>query len=174
MLLRHRPEAAGLVLDRAGWVRVDDLLRGMWNKRGTKVTKELLQQVVDTNNKRRFEFNEDGTKIRARQGHSVGVDLGYEPEAPPEILYHGTGSQNVASIRKKGLQKRQRHAVHLSLDKATAANVGSRHGKPVLLTIKARQMHDNGHVFYLTENKVWYTDNVPVDYIIFPEEITKS
>lgn len=170
MLLRHRPEAAGLVLDEAGWVGVDELLAGIGNKRGFEVTKDLLRQVVDTNNKRRFEFNEDGTKIRARQGHSVRVDLGHEAQEPPEYLYHGTATRNLAAIREGGLQKMSRHAVHLSLDLPTATSVGSRHGKPAILKIRAKQMHDDGHVFYLTENKVWYTDNIPVAYIIFPED----
>ena len=109
-----------------------------------------------------------GTKIRARQGHSVSVELGDEPREPPEHLYHGTVGKFTESIRSAGLLKMNRHAVHLSPDRATADNVGSRRGKPVILVVRAKQMHEDGHKFYQTANGVWYTDHVPTDYLIWP------
>ncbi|PWK78730.1 putative RNA 2'-phosphotransferase [Mucilaginibacter oryzae] len=164
LVLRHQPEAIGIKLDEQGWVPVDELLDKL-NKSGHAVNWEILQHVVDTNAKKRFAFDHEKLRIRASQGHSVAVELGYEPQTPPEILYHGTGSQSVESILQSGLEKRARQHVHLSADTDTAAKVGGRHGKPVVLTIKAGEMHRLGYQFYLSENKVWLTDAVPAQFI---------
>jgi putative RNA 2'-phosphotransferase len=164
LVLRHKPEEIGITLDEQGWVPVDELL-GKLNTGKRHVTLQMLQHVVDTNAKKRFAFNDDQQKIRASQGHSVGVELGYEPQTPPDVLYHGTGSQSVDSIMQSGLEKRSRQHVHLSADKDTAINVGGRHGKPVVLTVAAAEMHKQGYHFYLSENKVWLTDAVPADFI---------
>lgn len=167
LLLRHKPGTVGLVLDENGWADVNELLEKM-KPHGFHVSKEQLEEVVFTNNKKRFAFNEDHTKIRASQGHSIAVDLKMEPVTPPAFLYHGTGEKSVASILATGLEKRSRQHVHLSADKETALAVGSRHGKPVVLVINARQMQADGFLFYLSANKVWLTDAVPVLYISLP------
>jgi putative RNA 2'-phosphotransferase len=120
---------------------------------------------VATNNKKRFSFNEDKTKIRANQGHSISVNLELTPQTPPTILYHGTAVQFVDSIQKNGLQKMKRQHVHLSADLATATAVGRRHGKLFLFTVKALEMHQAGHRFFLSENGVWLTKNVPAKYL---------
>lgn len=164
LVLRHRPEAAGLVLDAQGWVSVADLLRGL-HKAGKPLTMAALEQVVAENNKKRFEFSEDKTRIRASQGHTIDVDLGYEPMDPPEYLFHGTASQFLDSIFKTGLDKRERHHVHLSADLDTATNVGSRHGKVVVLRVRAQAMVQAGHAFYRSTNGVWLTESVPVEYL---------
>src|SRR5262249_23108483 len=114
----------------------------------------------------RFSFSDDGLYIRANQGHSIQVDLGYEPREPPEILYHGTATRFLKSIQRAGLNKGKRHHVHLSSAAATAARVGSRHGKPIELRVLSGQMHADGHLFYLSENGVWLTDRVPPGYIL--------
>jgi putative RNA 2'-phosphotransferase len=132
LVLRHSPEAINIVLDSNGWTDVDTLLQRM-NANGTVMTKEILEYVVSTNSKKRFVFNEDKTRIRANQGHSVEVDLGYEPKEPPAVLYHGTATRNLDSIMKTGLEKRQRHHVHLSTDVNIALQVGQRYGTPVIL-----------------------------------------
>lgn len=163
-VLRHNPEAIGLTLDANGWADVALLLEKM-NENGTKIDMELLNYVVDTNSKKRFAFNEAKDQIRASQGHSVEIELGYEPLAPPEILYHGTADRNVKAILEEGIHKGSRHHVHLSLDKATATNVGGRHGKPVILEVLALQMHNDGYEFFLSENGVWLTDGVPAGYV---------
>lgn len=163
-ILRHRPEDIGVELDRAGWVDVD-LLLVRAEEHGHALSYEELEEVVATNDKQRFEFSDDRAMIRARQGHSVQVELGYEPTVPPETLYHGTADRNLESIRREGLTKGQRHHVHLSENAKTAINVGQRYGKPVLLTIAAGKMHADGHVFYRTGNGVWLTDTVPAAYI---------
>ena len=121
--------------------------------------------MVETNNKKRFSFNPDKTKIRANQGHSVAIDLGLQPQAPPQILYHGTGENAVNSILKNGLDKRKRHHVHLSTDTRTALEVGKRHGKAVVFQVDAAAMHQHGLVFYLSENNVWLTEQVPAKYL---------
>ena len=125
----------------------------------------MLDQVVAENNKKRFEFSEDGTRIRASQGHSVEVDLGYEPKSPPEFLYHGTATKFLDSIFKRGLDKRKRHHVHMSADHDTATNVGSRHGKVVVLRVRAQAMVQAGHQFYRSTNGVWLTEAVPSEYL---------
>lgn len=172
LVLRHQPETIGIELDESGWVGIDVLLSAM-AEHGRPLTREALQLVVDNNDKQRFSISEDGTRIRANQGHSVEVDLGYEPSPPPEILYHGTPRQFVEPIRRDGLHKMRRHHVHLHEDIATATAVGSRRGKSVLLKIRAQEMHAAGHVFYVTENHVWLTDHVPNEFIDVPADHEK-
>ena len=129
-----------------------------------------LEKIVRTDNKQRFTFNEDKTKIRANQGHSIPVDVELPAAIPPETLWHGTGEKYVASIDQQGLIPKGRLYVHLSSDAATATKVGSRHGKPVLYTVKAKEMHDDGYKFYLSKNGVWLTKEVSVKYLIKEEK----
>lgn len=164
LVLRHKPETIGLKLDAQGWAKVDDLLEKM-NQHGKRINRRLLEQVVATNDKKRFTFDADGTRIRANQGHSIQIELGYVPETPPEILYHGTARRFIDSIFKSGLEKRQRHHVHLSADIPTALNVGGRHGKPVILEVLAGAMSEQGHAFYRSKNGVWLTDHVPTEFL---------
>jgi putative RNA 2'-phosphotransferase len=166
LVLRHQPDTIGITLDDNGWTDVQELLARM-NSNRHAITLNQLQEVVATNDKKRFSFSEDGTKIRASQGHSVNVSLGLDPVTPPEYLYHGTIAGFLQSIRKDGLQKMSRQHLHLSRDKQTAVTVGSRRGIPVILTIRTGQMHKDGFQFYLSDNGVWLTDNVPAAYIEF-------
>lgn len=167
-VLRHRPDSIGIELDKHGWVGVDELLRGAAQK-GMRITLDELKTVVRENDKQRFSFSGDGAKIRASQGHSIEVDLGYEEVVPPEVLYHGTAKRSLDSIRAKGLTKGNRHHVHLSPDPDTARNVGRRYGKPVVLAVDAGRMHADGYRFYLSANGVWLTDRVLPEYLRFPE-----
>jgi putative RNA 2'-phosphotransferase len=167
LVLRHQPHSAYVTLDPAGWVDVSALLAGC-ARAGKRLTREDLDHIVTTNAKKRFEFSEDGTCIRASQGHSVEVDLDYTPQTPPAILYHGTATRFLDSIRAQGLLKMQRHHVHLAEDTKMTLDVGARHGKPVLLTILAAEMHAAGHIFYRSTNGVWLVDQVPTQYIQFP------
>jgi putative RNA 2'-phosphotransferase len=167
LVLRHEPQAIGISLDPSGWVEVDTLLTAM-AKHGKRVTMDQLQTVVATNEKNRFTFSEDGQRIRASQGHSVEIDLGYQPATPPEVLYHGTVAKFLPSIREIGLIKRERHHVHLSMNQLTAEAVGQRRGKPVVLKIRAGEMHRDGILFYLSANGVWLTDHVPAKYLDLP------
>ena len=168
LVLRHQPETIGIELDEAGWVAVRDLLTGMRQANRT-VTREQLEVVVRENDKQRFQFSEDGTLIRATQGHSLEVELGHAEADPPEILHHGTPTQFVDAIRREGLKKQKRHHVHLHKDAALASSVGQRRGKPMLLVIEAKRMADAGFTFYVTPNAVWLTDRVPPEFIRFPE-----
>lgn len=169
LVLRHDPGKIGIVLDDAGWTGIDGLLSAMRRHDGAPTAdRATLERVVETNDKGRFEISEDGRRIRARQGHSVSVDLKDEQREPPEWLYHGTAWKFANSIRSGGLRKMSRHAVHLSPDDETARKVGSRHGSPAVLMVRAKAMHDDGHAFFLTGNGVWYTDHVPFDYIVWP------
>jgi putative RNA 2'-phosphotransferase len=133
-----------------------------------------LDEIVTTNDKKRFAFSEDGRRIRANQGHSVEVDLGYRPQTPPEFLFHGTATRFLDSVRLGGSQKRERHHVHLSLDEESAFKVGGRHGKPVILRVQAAAMAASGHHFFLSDNGVWLTDHVPAEFIVFPEKTEPS
>lgn len=164
LVLRHRPQEAGLILDEGGWAEVDALLAAM-NRKGMAVDRALLERVVVENDKQRFALSADGTKIRANQGHSIPVDLGLPPVTPPDLLYHGTGEQFLDSIRQSGLLKRKRHAVHLSPDAETAVRVGRRHGEAVVLVIESGRMAADGYLFYHSANGVWLTDHVPPGYI---------
>lgn len=164
LVLRHRPEMIGLTLEEGGWASVDELIRKI-NEKGEALTVELLQTIVDTNDKKRFAFNDDKTMIRANQGHSVEVDLQLPVAIAPDVLYHGTAEPAVKSVLAAGLKKQQRHHVHLSADPTTAVAVGGRHGKPILLLIDAKAMQAAGYVFYVSANGVWLADEVPARFI---------
>ncbi|HEX8380262.1 MAG TPA: RNA 2'-phosphotransferase [Allosphingosinicella sp.] len=162
--LRHRPQAAALELDGAGWAPVAQVMRALAGA-GLADRREELEQVVAASDKNRFEFSADGDHIRARQGHSVDVDLGWPMAEPPPFLFHGTLERNLTSIMAEGLKAMKRHHVHLSTDAATAQIVGSRRGAPVILRIEAGRMAADGHAFRLSGNGVWLTDHVPPRYI---------
>lgn len=163
-ILRHRPDSVGLELHEGGWLFVEELLDALARTRRA-LSREVLEKVVAENDKQRFEFSDDGLRIRARQGHSTQVDLGYEPSPPPDVLYHGTATKNLDSIFKQGLLKGRRHHVHMSTNQVTMLQVGMRHGKPVLLKIDAGRMFADGHEFFVTDNQVWLTDHVPPNYV---------
>lgn len=167
LVLRHQPEKIGLHLDENGWADVHELIQKI-NDSGTIIDIAILKIVVDTNDKKRFSFNDDETKIRANQGHSIEVDLNLRATMPPDILYHGTADRFIDSILKEGLKKQQRQHIHLSWQKETARAVGTRHGRPVILNINAKAMYNDGHLFYLSANNVWLTDEVPAKYIAVP------
>lgn len=167
-VLRHRPDAIGITLDDAGWTDIDALL-AQARANGRPLTNELLKRIVAESPKQRFALSEDGRRIRASQGHSVEVELGYEPTPPPDVLFHGSVARNIAAIRTDGLRKMSRHHVHLSPDEATARSVGGRRGKPVILRVAAGRMHREGHIFFRSANGVWLTEHVPPEYIEFPE-----
>jgi putative RNA 2'-phosphotransferase len=163
LILRHQPETIQLKLDENGWADVSELITKA--KGRMHFSFEDLEEVVETNNKKRFAFNEDKTMIRASQGHSIDIDLALKAVQPPDFLYHGTADSNISSIFEKGIEKRNRQHVHLSADKETATKVGMRHGKPIILTIRTKEMFDNGIPFYLSANGVWLTDFVDAKYI---------
>lgn len=167
LILRHEPERAGLQLGEAGWVCVDELLQAV-NSHGVTLTLDQLKHVVATSDKKRFAFSDDGQRIRASQGHSIEVDLQYPPQTPPEILYHGTATRFLDGIRQHGLQKMERHDVHLSAETKVTVQVGGRHGKPALLTIRAGDMHRASFVFRCSANGVWLVNHVPPQFIQFP------
>lgn len=173
LVLRHQPDKIGIQLDKAGWVEIEVLLEAL-RRSGQKISRDLLEHVVGTNDKQRFTIDESGQRIRATQGHSVEVELGYEPANPPAILIHGTPETAVSAIRESGLQKMQRHHVHLHCDTSTASAVGARRGTPVLLKVKAQEMAKEGFVFYVTANQVWLTDHVPPRFIEFPDDSNLS
>ena len=164
LILRHKPETIGISLDEHGWANVEDLITGI--AKDNEFNMEILEEIVRRDEKQRYSFNEDKTLIRANQGHSIPVDVELEEWVPPEILSHGTGEKYVESIDREGLISKSRLYVHLSKDEDTAIKVGSRHGKPVIYNVKAKQMYDDGYKFYLSVNGVWLTKEVPVKYLI--------
>ncbi|MFJ5518919.1 RNA 2'-phosphotransferase [Streptomyces griseoluteus] len=164
--LRHQPERIGLTLDPAGWVEIDALLAAA-AAHGFPIGRAELDHVVAVNDKRRFAV--EGGRIRASQGHTVEVALGLPPATPPPYLYHGTVAGSLDAIRAEGLRPMNRHAVHLSADRATATRVGARRGRPVVLAVDAGAMHRDGHVFHVSANGVWLTDAVPPRYLRFSE-----
>jgi len=162
LILRHQPEAIGLQVSDEGWADIEEVIERT-NK--FKLTKQLLETVVETNDKKRFQISKDGLKIKANQGHSIKISLGLEPRTPPDFLLHGTAQRFIESIFDTGLTKQNRHHVHLSEKKQTAISVGSRYGKPALLEINSKQMSLDGYNFYKTDNDVWLVDSVPVKYL---------
>ncbi|HEX8270547.1 MAG TPA: RNA 2'-phosphotransferase [Flavobacterium sp.] len=171
LVLRHHPEKIGIDIDHRGWTDVQELLEKV-NKHGIQIDIDLLRYVVATNSKKRFAFNDTGDKIRASQGHSLDVELGYTVQTPPAILYHGTSEKSVQSILRMGIEKRTRQHVHLSNDIETALKVGQRHGKPIVFRVFSGKMHADGFQFYLSENRVWLTDHVPSGFLQPEDDIT--
>jgi putative RNA 2'-phosphotransferase len=167
LVLRHKPEKIQLGLDKNGWADVEELIEKA-ARAGMRLNKQQLHQVVAENDKKRFSFNEDATKIRANQGHSISVDLNLIAVAPPEVLYHGTATRFLDSIKSNGLFSGDRQHVHLSADEQTAISVGRRHGQPMVLVVYAGEMAQQGYRFYQSANEVWLTEKVPVEYIQFP------
>ena len=163
LVLRHDPHAAGITLDEHGWADVNELLAGV-NRTGRRIDMDTLERIVRENNKRRYSFNEDHTRIRANQGHSIQVDVELREETPPQYLYHGTASRFLPSIQKEGIRKMSRQHVHLSGDFETAMAVGKRHGSPVVITIDAAAMARDGVSFYRSENGVWLCEQVEPKY----------
>lgn len=163
-VLRHAPESIGLTLDENGWTGVDELLAKA-GAAGRRLDRAMLEEIVATSDKKRFTLSDDGSRIRAAQGHSVEVALGLEPVTPPETLYHGTATRFLDAIRAEGLKPGSRQQVHLSADAATATAVGSRHGKPAVLRVAAGVMHQEGHAFFQADNGVWLTDHVPPRFL---------
>ncbi|MBF9140989.1 RNA 2'-phosphotransferase [Hymenobacter properus] len=162
--LRHRPDAIGLTLQEGGWVSVAELLAAC-AAHGTPISPTQLAEIVANNDKKRFAFDASGTQIRAQQGHSVEVNLQLTPAVPPPVLYHGTAPAALPAIRREGLQKMQRHHVHLSPDEETARRVGARRGQPHILTVDAAGLHAGGALFYESGNGVWLVDAVPPQYL---------
>ncbi len=163
LILRHKPETIGITLDEHGWANVDELIAGIAKTHDCDM--DILEEIVRTDEKQRYSFNEDKTLIRANQGHSIAVDVELEEAVPPEELWHGTGEKYVESIDRQGLIPKSRLYVHLSKDRDTAVKVGSRHGKPVIYLVKAGDMSRDGYPFYLSKNGVWLTKKVPVEYL---------
>lgn len=164
-VLRHEPQAIGLTLDSEGWADIAALIDGA-KCTGKTIDRDLIRQVVDTSDKKRFTISEDGLRIRAAQGHSTkAVAIMYPEKTPPEFLYHGTATRFLESILKEGLRSGERHHVHLSQDEQTAIIVGQRYGKPVVLKLEALRMHRQGFKFFLAENGVWLTDQVPPEFL---------
>jgi len=163
-VLRHKPEAIGLTLDTQGWADIESLI-ACATQSGQALTRPLLQEIVETSDKKRFTISSDGLRIRAAQGHSTqSVAIAHVEQKPPEFLFHGTATRFLPSIRKQGLLPGSRHHVHLSADENTAIAVGQRYGQPVVLKIKALLMFEQGFKFYQADNGVWLTQNVPTAY----------
>lgn len=163
LILRHKPEVIGITLDEHGWANVDDLIAGV--SKTHPLDRATLEQIVAEDSKQRYSFNEDGTLIRANQGHSIPVDVELPEAVPPEVLWHGTGEKYVKSIDREGLIPKSRLYVHLSGDIETAKVVGARHGKPVIYKVLSGKMHEDGVVFYRSLNGVWLTKRVETKYL---------
>jgi putative RNA 2'-phosphotransferase len=164
LVLRHDPGKLALTLDAQGYASVAELLAAL-SQRGVQISHVELEDLVAQNDKQRFAFNADGTRIRASQGHSIEVELGYAPATPPTLLYHGTAQRLLPSILAQGILKRSRRHVHLSDSRATASAVGARHGVSVVLGVDAAQMCFDEYPFYLSANGVWLVGHVPTKYI---------
>lgn len=163
LILRHKPEEIGITLDEYGWANVEELIEGVSKKYPISI--DILEEIVRTDEKQRYSFNDEHTLIRANQGHSIPVDVELEVVKPPEILWHGTGYKYIESIDKSGLIPKSRLYVHLSEDVDTALSVGERHGSPVIYRVRSGKMYRDGFIFRKSKNGVWLVDNVPVDYL---------
>lgn len=162
--LRHRPDAAALELDASGWAPVSKVMQAL-SAAGLAVRPEQLHRIVEASDNNRFELSPDKDRIRARQGHSIAVDLDWPAAQPPEYLFHGTVERFLPAIFAAGLKPMKRHHVHLSPDAETAAMVGARRGRAVVLRVHSARMAAEGHVFRVSGNGVWLTDRVVPEYL---------
>jgi putative RNA 2'-phosphotransferase len=169
LVLRHAPETIHVNVDKNGWLDIQQLIDNSNKYKNLGLTIDIIKKVVENNDKQRFIISDDGKRIRANQGHSITVDLELESKTPPDVLYHGTAIRFLDSIRREGLKPMKRQYVHLSRTEEMAITVGRRHGKPVILYIDAKAMHEEGYKFYFSENKIWLVDKVPVKYIKIKE-----
>ena len=174
LILRHHPEVIGIELDEHGWADVDGLIQGIRAGKFPGFNREILEEIVRTDDKQRYAFDAMHQHIRANQGHSIPVDVELEEVIPPEILFHGTGEKYTESIDKQGLIHKSRLYVHLSGDRETAEKVGMRHGKPVIYVVKSGRMYRDGYRFFRSVNGVWLIDHVPVCYLEKQAENTAS
>lgn len=172
LILRHKPETIDMQLDSYGWADVGELIEGI-KRKGFNIDFEILNKIVEKDDKNRYSFNEDKSRIRANQGHSIKVDVELEELTPPDILYHGTSKRFLDNILKEGINKQKRNHVHLSVDENMALEVGKRHGNPVVLKIDTKKMYKDGIKFYKSKNNVWLTNYISPDYFIFYEDDTK-
>ncbi len=168
LVLRHKPEEIDIKLDDHGWVSTNDLLAGL-KQRFADMSLSVLKEIVAEDTKGRYSFNQTGHKIRANQGHSLEIDLGLAPVDPPEFLYHGTAKKTEWLIRRDGILPMSRQYVHLSNDRETAVTVGKRHGEPVVIVVQSGKMAENGVPFFRSDNGVWLTERVSVDYLAFED-----
>lgn len=164
LILRHNPEAIKIKLDEHGWANVDELLIGI-NRSGYYVNQEIIDVIVKTNNKKRYQYNHTHTKIRANQGHSIKVNVDLQEQIPPKFLYHGTAINKLDRIKKLGIKKMNRLYVHLSKDVKTAIDVAKRHGQPVVLVINTKDMLKDGFKFYVSSNGIWLCDDIDYKYV---------
>lgn len=164
LILRHKPQVIGITLDQNGWADTQELLAGI-NASNRYIDMEILERIVRENNKKRYSFNEDKSRIRANQGHSISVNVEMKEMTPPDELYHGTADRFLDSIREKGILKMNRQYVHLSADAETAKAVGKRHGKPVVLVIDTKKMVEDGYIFWLSDNGVWQSEDIKWEYV---------
>ena len=165
LILRHKPESIGITLDEHGWADVGELIAGINNTPGNEIDMETLEEIVRTDEKQRYSFNDDHTLIRSNQGHSIPVYVELEEKIPPDVLWHGTGEKFVPFIDVQGLIPKSRLYIHLSKDTETARKVGSRHGRPVIFEIDCRRMVKDGYRFFISANQVWLTKEVPARYL---------
>jgi putative RNA 2'-phosphotransferase len=164
LVLRHDPAVIGLILDQYGWADIDNLLINA-QQHNIQITPEELTEIVETNEKKRFDLDVVKNRIRANQGHSIVVDLELTPTTPPEQLFHGSAVKNRKSILENGLIRGKRQYVHLSADIVTAKTVGSRRGSPIIFCVESRKMNQGGFLFYLSKNGVWLSEQVPSEYL---------
>ncbi|MFA1719042.1 RNA 2'-phosphotransferase [Clostridioides difficile] len=164
LILRHKPETIGIKLDDYGYADVNELIEKI-NNTGRNINIEILEQIVKEDNKQRYSFNDDRSKIRANQGHSINVNVELRELEPPKYLYHGTATRFLDNIKNEGIIKQSRLYIHLSRDIDIAVKVGKRHGTPVILKINTGKMYENGYKFYLSENNVWLCEYIPFKYV---------
>lgn len=163
LVLRHKPQAVGIRLDCAGWADVQDLVSGM--SKFLPFNFNMLEEIVRTDAKQQYTFNEDKTRIRAIGGHSIPVDLDLNAAVPPEFLWYGTGEQYAPSIHQQGLIPQDQPYVQLCAEPDAACMIGLRYGNLVLYRVLSEKMAQLGYSFYRSDDGAWLTDSVPAAFL---------
>lgn len=168
-LLRHKPESISLTMDRHGWVNIDELISKINRTEKHRTDWKQIKAIVDNDDKGRFRISDDSKRIKACQGHSIPwVEPELEQRTPPKYLYHGTTAEAYCEIERCGaVLKMSRHAVHLHEDELMAWQVACRRKNktPIVLKVDSGTMAEQGIVFSISENSVWFCDQIPIEYV---------
>ncbi len=164
--LRHFPEDVGLEMDMQGWVDLD-LLCDIMESRYRWATEERLTSLIESDIKRRYET--EGSRIRARYGHSVNVDLDY-PGNEFAYLYYGASLEEIDMLLENGIAPIRQRYVHLSTSYRKANEAASVHSEnPVVIEVDAETAQQDGIFFMAVNDDIVLVDNVPPEYLSIVE-----
>lgn len=155
LVLKYKPEYAGVTLDEYGWTNVSDLIQGVSKKYPIDI--DILEEIVYTDNRQRYQFNHNHTRIRAtRRTLNSKTDL--VRSKPPENLYFVASKKQIDAIDRDGLMPKESRYVRLTDNiKPNKTAFAYR--------ISSGLMHNASFIFYRSNNGDWLTERIPRGFI---------